>query len=137
MTHHAGGCLCGTVRFAVHGEFERFFLCHCTRCRKDSGSAHGANLFSGSATLVWLSGEEHVTHYQLPDTRHTHSFCQRCGSALPVVMGGGAMLKVPAGALDTPVTLRPQAHLFNASRADWDHGLEEIPVLEGLPPRSG
>ena len=38
-----GKCLCGVVQFRISGEFESFFLCHCSRCRKDSGSAHSAN----------------------------------------------------------------------------------------------
>ena len=44
-TTHSGTCLCGAVRFEISGSFERFYLCHCSRCRKGSGSAHAANLF--------------------------------------------------------------------------------------------
>jgi hypothetical protein len=40
-----GSCLCGAVSFEVSGAFDSFFLCHCSRCRKDTGSAHAANLF--------------------------------------------------------------------------------------------
>jgi hypothetical protein len=39
-------------------DFEKFYLCHCERCRKDTGSAHAANLFSSTAKLKWLSGQE-------------------------------------------------------------------------------
>lgn len=53
---HSGSCLCGAVRFTVQGAFEHFYLCHCEYCRKDSGSAHGANLFSATARLQWLAG---------------------------------------------------------------------------------
>jgi len=48
---YAGSCLCGEVRFEIEGEFERFYLCHCEFCRKDTGSAHAANLFSSTAAL--------------------------------------------------------------------------------------
>ena len=34
---HSGSCLCGAVRFEVAGDFERFYLCHCEHCRKDTG----------------------------------------------------------------------------------------------------
>ena len=37
---HRGSCLCGKVTFEIEGNFEQFFLCHCERCRKDTGSAH-------------------------------------------------------------------------------------------------
>lgn len=130
---HHGSCLCGAARFEVSGDFQSFFLCHCSRCRKDSGSAHGANLFSTEARLDWLSGEEKVRTFQLPETRHQRSFCADCGSALPGLQMGGALLVVPAGSLDSPLPMRPNAHINVASRADWDEHLEEISRLDGLP----
>lgn len=130
---HSGSCLCQAVRFEVEGNFERFYLCHCGHCRKDSGSAHGANLFSSSARLTWLGGEDHVRVFNLPGTRHRHAFCSTCGSALPDVQMGGALLKVPAGSLDTPVTILPDAHIFCSSRANWDEALERIPKVDKLP----
>jgi hypothetical protein len=128
-----GSCLCGKVRFRVDGAFERFFLCHCSRCRKDTGSAHAANLFSSTATLTWISGADGVRTYQVPGTRHQRSFCTNCGSALPTVQAGGRLLAVPAGSLDTPVDLRPYAHILMASRAGWDDRLDDLPRFDGLP----
>jgi len=130
---HAGSCLCGTVRFEVLGEFQRFYLCHCEYCRKDTGSAHGANLFSSAAQLRWLAGEADVTRFDLPGTRHSKCFCARCGSALPVPPVGGGPLVVPAGSLNSPVPNRPDAHLFVASRAGWDAALEQLPQFERFP----
>ena len=130
---HSGSCLCGAVRFEVDGAFQSFFLCHCSRCRKGSGSAHGANLFSSNAKLTWLSGEAHVKRFDLPGTQHGRSFCATCGAALPNVQMDGALLVVPAGSLDSGVELKPNAHICIASRADWDDGLNDIPEIEGLP----
>jgi hypothetical protein len=45
----------------------------------------------------------------------------------------GALLVVPAGSLDSEVTLKPDAHIFCSSKADWDHGLDAIPMMEGSP----
>jgi hypothetical protein len=130
---HHGSCLCGAVRFAIDGSFERFFLCHCSHCRKDTGSAHAANLFSSSAKLTWLAGEGDVTSFDLPGTRHAKSFCKTCGSALPKLQMGGALLAVPAGSLDSALAMRPDAHLFVASRAEWDRDLETVAKIERLP----
>jgi hypothetical protein len=132
-SQHSGSCLCGAVRFEVAGTLDRFYLCHCAHCRKDTGSAHAANLFSSSATLRWLSGQDQVRVFNLPSTRHRHAFCATCGSALPDVQMEGALLKVPAGSLDSPILVRPDAHIFCASRANWDDALEEIPKVEKLP----
>ena len=133
MRKTRGSCLCGAVRFEISGEFDAFFLCHCSRCRKGSGSAHASNLFSASATIAWLTGRERVKSWRLPASRHERSFCGACGSALPGVQMDGALLVVPAGSLDDPVAIRPTAHISCASRADWDAGLEHVAQLDGLP----
>ena len=126
-----GTCLCGTVRFQISGAFDSFFLCHCSRCRKDTGSAHAANLFSSTATITWLSGHDSIKTYRLPATRHEKSFCAECGSALP--RSNGALLVVPAGSLDSAIDMRPDAHICFASRAEWDARLEDIPKMDALP----
>lgn len=69
-THYAGSCLCCAVRFEVEGEFERFYLCHCSYCRKDTGSAHAANRFSATARLRWTAGQDKTTLFNLPGTCH-------------------------------------------------------------------
>jgi hypothetical protein len=134
---HAGSCLCGKVTFAVEGDFERFYLCHCERCRKDTGSAHAANLFSSTARLTWLSGEELVRTFDFNNTGHIKSFCVLCGSALPNIQMDGTLLVVPAGSLDSDVPNRPDGHIFTARRANWDAGLENIVGFDGLPDEDG
>lgn len=128
-----GSCLCGAVRFEIEGAFESFFLCHCKYCRKDTGTAHAANLFSTTASLNWLSGLDRIKIYNLPGTRHIKSFCTSCGSALPNTQMDGGLIVVPAGSLDDKVSVKPSAHIFVSSKADWDEGLENVPKIEGPP----
>lgn len=130
---HFGSCLCGQVRFEVEGDFESFFLCHCEYCRKDTGSAHAANLFSSTARLTWLAGRDQIREFNLPSTRHTKSFCSTCGAAVPTQQAGGVLLVVPAGSLDSEVRIKPNAHIFVSSRASWDTALETIPSFDKLP----
>ncbi|WP_417272454.1 GFA family protein [Celeribacter halophilus] len=128
-----GQCLCGAVKFRISGGFESFFLCHCSRCRKDSGSAHSANLFSSTAKLIWVSGEAKIKTFRLPASRHMKSFCADCGSALPISQPEVGLLVVPAGSLDSPIDIRPDVHICCSSRADWDNDLSSIPRIDGLP----
>ena len=130
---YRGSCLCGEIRFEIEGTFEQFYLCHCEHCRKDTGSAHAANLFSRNATLKWISSESKVIRYNLPSTRHSKCFCSICGSALPRVEVNGQLLIVPAGSLDTDIPVRPNSHIFCASRANWDDALENIPKVDKYP----
>lgn len=130
---HAGSCLCGQVRYEVQGVVGRFYLCHCSHCRKDTGSAHAANLFVPGGELRWRAGVALVRHFQLPGTRHGRSFCSHCGSALPQQPEGGNLVVLPAGGLDAPLGRRPDAHIFAGSRADWDHEFERLPSFDRLP----
>jgi hypothetical protein len=130
---HSGSCLCGDVRFEIKGDFESFYLCHCEYCRKDTGSAHAANLFSSTATLKWISGESSARLFNLPSTRHSKCFCSICGSALPSVQMNGKLLIVPAGSLNSDISLRPNAHIFIASKAGWDEALEAVPKVDRYP----
>lgn len=129
---HRGSCNCQAVQYEIRAEFERFFLCHCQRCRKNTGSAHAANLFSETGSLTWLCGEENVTVFRFPNARHTRVFCKTCGSALPYATDKG-LLMVPAGSLDSELLMRPDAHLFLGHKAAWDHDLELIPGFEDYP----
>lgn len=121
---YEGSCLCGEVRFEVDGAFESFFLCHCQRCRKRTGSAYAANLFSTTATLNWLQGDAKVRTFGVPETRHSGAFCSVCGSSLPTVRG--ERIKVPAGCLDSDIAIQPNAHIFMGSKACWDDALEKV-----------
>lgn len=75
LNRHLGSCLCGEeVIFEIAGDFDDFYLCHCSRYRKDSGSAHAANLFSTSGLLRWITGEDKVTCFTLPGTQHKYFY---------------------------------------------------------------
>ncbi len=130
---YAGSCLCGEVTFEIEGVFEGFYLCHCDRCRKDTGSAHAANLFSSTAKLRWVTGQEKTRIFDFRSEGHIKSFCTICGSAVPNVQMDGKLLVVPAGSLDSDVDIRPQGHIFYASRANWDVELEKVRKYDKLP----
>ena len=141
MRIKSGSCLCGEVTFEIEGDFDNFYLCHCSRCRKDTGSAHGANLFSSTAKLKWLSGVDKVTNFKLPSTQHNKSFCSICGSALPNIQLGGELLVVPAGSLDCDrcrcqpfdqgryqTNLHPQCRKADLRRALYSNGPGSRPL---------
>ena len=130
---YKGSCLCGKANFEIEGEFDNFFLCHCERCRKDTGSAHAANLFSSTAKLRWLSGESEVKTFNYKSEGHIKSFCSNCGSALPNMQQEGKLLVVPAGCLDDDIQIKPQGHIFYGNKANWDDELEKVEKYKKLP----
>ncbi len=130
---HQGSCLCGEVKYELSGDFQSFFLCHCTRCQKDTGSAHAANLFAKASTLTWLQGESYVKTYQHLNTKHEKSFCQNCGSALPTIAETINCVVVPAGSLDSPISIEPTAKIFMSRCASWSKNVGNVPSYEELP----
>ncbi|WP_221801527.1 GFA family protein [Oceanobacter mangrovi] len=133
-----GSCQCGQIRYQLQGKIAGFYLCHCSRCRKDSGSAHAANLFCPQAVMEWLAGGELAVEYKVPETRHRKCFCPTCGSSLPYRLDDGTWL-VPAGSLDSELVMKPSAHIFMDSKAAWDRDWraddDPIPCFEGFPGR--
>jgi hypothetical protein len=130
---YLGSCLCEKIKYEVEGSFESFYLCHCKYCQKDTGSAHAANLFSTKAKLQWIAGPESIKTFTLPSTRHTKSFCQDCGSAVPSLQMDGQLLVVPAGSLNSDLAVKPDAHIFCSSKAGWDESLEGIKRFDKFP----
>ncbi|MGE0634530.1 MAG: GFA family protein [Pseudobdellovibrionaceae bacterium] len=132
MKKYIGSCLCKEISFEIDGEFEKFFFCHCGRCRKGTGSAHGANLFSRTAKFKWISGEQLVKTYGVANTRFAKSFCKNCGSAMPTIRENNSIV-VPAGSLDCDIDFIPTGHIHMASKANWDHDLENVAKFEIYP----
>jgi hypothetical protein len=132
MESFRGSCLCQTVTYEARAHVEAFYLCHCSHCRKISGSAHGANIFVKLESFQWLSGEDQIAGYTLPHTRFKKAFCPNCSSALPLLHSNGHAL-IPAGSLDSDLKLKPHAHIHCESRAAWDDELEKIAHLPALP----
>jgi hypothetical protein len=123
-----GSCLCGGVSFEVDLPFDRFVHCHCSRCRKATGTAHASNAVVQPDAFRWLVGAEHVSRFDLPAARSfATSFCRRCGSPFPHSTRSGREVIIPAGALDGDPVNKPGRHLHWSSRAPWyAHG-------DGLP----
>ena len=132
MSDYQGSCLCGAVTFSIKGQFDSFYLCYCSHCQKDSGSAHAANLFSQSAVLHWNSGLDAVTIFNLPGSRHSKSFCKRCGSAVPGSEIPGVLM-VPAGSLDCEIDIIPTARIFTARQHSWVQSINNAREYAELP----
>ncbi|GMQ46696.1 GFA family protein [Vibrio sp. 10N] len=128
-----GGCCCESVAFKVKDDFGKFFFCHCNQCRKLTGSAHAANLFTSPANIEWTKGEEKVQRYNHSSRSFSKAFCSDCGSALPVVNQTGKFLIVPAGSLNEEPSKSLDAQIFCAEQTEWHSvGLKAV-KLDGFP----
>lgn len=94
-------------------------------------------MFFNPSKFRWLRGESLVKHYKVPEAqRFSVQFCEKCGSGLP--RHGGTMVPVtlvPAGTLDTPINLKPNARIFVASKAPWLELFDDVARFDEMPPR--
>lgn len=131
---HSGSCLCGSVKYQVHGDFGSAAFCHCSRCRKVSGSAFAANVAIDAAAFEVISGADSLKSFNTPEGVH-RTFCSSCGS--PITSTRDSMpgvLRLRLGTLDTPVgSMRPSAHIFVASKADWYEIHDALPQFAERP----
>ena len=138
MAKISGQCQCGAVRFAVTGKPVTAFVCHCTECQRQSGSAFGM--------AAWLEQAElHLERGQLKEwIRQTSSgkqmacqFCADCGSRLFHQVLGSSFLSVKPGSLDEPSQFSPVAHIWVASKQDWVEIPPHCVQFEGNPESMG
>jgi hypothetical protein len=123
-----GSCVCGAIEFTVEPPFAAFQYCHCSRCRKRTGSAHCANIFVTRTQLRWLKGEDHARRFDLSTAKYwSNAFCATCGSSVPWLSRTGERFVVPAGALDEDPGERPRRNVFWGSRAPWYVHAAELP----------
>jgi hypothetical protein len=118
-----GGCLCGAVHYEVQGPLRDVVACHCTMCRKASGSF----VHTTAARLSDFRLTEHrgLTWYRSSSGRR-RGFCNICGSTLFGQDDGKTLIYIAAGTLDGATGLKLAAHIFVAEKADYyclDDGL--------------
>ena len=133
----SGSCLCGSVQYEIVGEPTRFYHCHCRRCRKATGTGHATNIILLNPTSArWIKGEALLGRYKVPEAeRFSTSFCTQCGSPLPRFTPDLSLAVIPAGSLDSELTVSPQARIFWDSRAGWSCANADIPTFSEYPPQ--
>jgi hypothetical protein len=125
----AGECFCGAVRYAVADAFAYALNCHCSNCRRTTGSAFKP--FAGIARdkLSVTAGDNDLMMYGDQTGHDAH--CRRCGSLLYSVVRNGAFVHVAMGTLVDDPSIRPSAHIFVGSKAPWYVITDDLPQYQG------
>jgi hypothetical protein len=124
---HKGSCLCGNVRYELTRELGEFGYCHCTSCRKASGSAHAANAAIDRTDFLLVSGTDTLREFESSPGKF-RAFCSRCGSPIYAYLAASRdILRIRLGSLDTAFAKQPRAHTFVLDKASWE------PIGDSLP----
>ena len=130
---YKGSCLCGAVEYQIDGELGPIVYCHCSRCRKVTGSAFTAVSPVASSDFHIVKGGKHLRSYSNESGFH-RVFCGTCGS--PIIGKRENLpetVRVRIGTLDTPSYAKVSAHIFVNSKAEWESIPDDAPQYEEPP----
>ena len=113
-----GSCLCGACQFEITDEPGPVGKCHCSKCRKVSGTGSNAVFWLKSDQIRWVSGEEHIRTFSLPSGWGS-VFCDTCGCPLPAQIGEDFWV-APAGLIDDEVDVGVRGHIWTENKPSWD-----------------
>lgn len=132
---HAGGCLCGAVRYAASAPPVLEGNCHCRDCQKASGGPYAPTLFFDDSTVEITGNIQYFESIGGSGQPIRRGFCPNCGSQLfgrPSIRQG--MLGIRAGTLDDPSAYQPKAEIFVAHAAAWGSMLDGTAKFDTYPP---
>jgi hypothetical protein len=127
----SGGCLCGAVRYEVSDAFLYAANCHCSQCRRATGSAFKPFAGIERAKLAIRLGEDKLMIFG-DDAAHDVR-CGACGSFLYSLVRDGAFVHVAMGTLIDDPTIRPTEHIFVGSKAPWFTITDDLPRHTEFP----
>jgi hypothetical protein len=114
---HQGGCMCGEIRYTIHGDPDWSAHCHCRSCQKSTGAAF----------TTWVGLKTGTVCNTSPGVER--GFCSHCGTSLTYVAEEGfpGQISVLAPTLDNPQIASPKCHVFVDDQIAW------IKLNDGLP----
>lgn len=124
----AGKCCCGAIHYAVADEFVYAMNCHCSNCRRTTGSAFKPFAGIERGKLRLTKGQDDLLIFGTENANDTH--CKRCGSLLYSVVRDGAYVHVALGSLLDDPAIRPTRHIFVGSKASWFTITDDLPQYE-------
>ena len=128
-----GSCLCGQVRYQCKGRIQDCAYCHCSICRKLTGSAFAAYGTSDRSDFSWTDGASMLSKVQ-PTPSTTRYFCSGCGSFLlsEHILDPNEVY-ISLGTLDGQQDLSILYHQFTGSQAPWYQISDWLPQYAEWP----
>jgi len=147
-----GSCLCGTIRYSISARRIYNVVCHCTSCRRVTGSSFlTASIYPLDSLTITIADQQYpanplpapglrsyvdpATDSGKPLTRHA---CERCSSFLFAYTPlAEQIVSVGAGTMDQVAAWAPDKEQYARNRAPWlpefGDGVEGLRVYLGHP----
>ena len=122
-----GRCFCGACRYEIDGDLGTVTNCHCSLCRKMSGSAFASGATIPTGSFRFVGGQELLKEWQSSPGNH-RVFCGRCGT--PILKRKDKdpnTLRFRPGSLDSDPGVKMSKHLHVSSKAPWVEIKDDLP----------
>ncbi len=129
MKEIRGRCLCGAVEYSIPDALIYAGYCHCSECRRWTGSPFSASGGVSKSDFKILKGRDNLTCYKKGEDTLSY-FCNTCSSILYGDMFKIDMIYILLGTLDESPSLKPQWHAYTTSKADWYEINDGLPQFE-------
>ena len=127
-----GGCLCGSVSYEITGPLFDADHCHCSMCRRQHGAAFATYAKFNPDEFKWTSEEEYIKVYETLGGAGW-CFCSHCGSTVAGT-DKGRITSVTLGTIQGDPGIKPESHIFVASKAPWHEINDDLLQFEERPP---
>ncbi|WP_163264652.1 GFA family protein [Chelativorans alearense] len=114
-----GGCQCGNLGYRIIAAPLTYYVCHCTDCQKQSGSAYGSSLMVPAQGIELHGPFETYACRGGSGRMSDRVFCPTCGGRVTHQIQGSDVVVVKPGTLDDTSWLKPAGHIFTASKQPW------------------
>ncbi|WP_196137220.1 GFA family protein [Aliikangiella sp. G2MR2-5] len=115
-----GECNCGQVAFEVDTSVSDVYYCHCSICRRATGTNGIPVIVIANEHFRWIQGEDKISSWEKPGHDWQMSFCSNCGSPLPG-SNDETRMYVPCGLIMSgDENLKVAHHIWVDSKAPWD-----------------
>ena len=129
MKEIKGGCLCGAVEYSIRDALIFAGYCHCSDCRKWTGSPFSASGGVSKSDFKILKGRDNFACFKKEDNTLSY-FCKNCSSLLYGDTHKTDTIYFLLGTLDESPSLKPQWHAYTAFKVDWYEINDRLPKFE-------
>ena len=119
---HSGGCVCGAVRYRVHGNPTVGTVCHCTFCQRRLASAFAVLVSFPQESVELLKGQLAEYEHRSDESGRwlRMNFCPKCGTTVfhTAELRPGIQT-VTGGTFDDPDWFSIDRHIWVQSKRPW------------------
>ncbi len=128
---YKGQCLCGAIKYEVDKIQPQMGHCHCSMCRKFNGAAFSTLGEADVKDFRWVEGEDQLKSYTASNGS-VRQFCQNCGSSMTFAASEkpNGLIEFSLGTVDSDLDVRPDAHVYTGSKANWVKICDNLPQYE-------